>query len=347
VESQPFRLARGDYGLRYAPGTTLHSGGALYRIVEVLENRIRGDAAAVPIRLSRNAYLFHRQYKIDFAANALVVEQESPISVRVGLDYRRSVLRGAFERQTGAFARIEETATPFLGAHPPQWTVTDIRKNPKHAAMLLLRFEVAADELRRMFEGPRFAPTAFTLAATLQDVLASLFPLLAHRVAVVSPQASPCIEAVLDESGGNQHEIDRFPVDLYPRQVRTFRPVSRGPRWRPPANVESEITRFLADGEASEDGAIPPAPHPCLLDLIVVEDADHDLGIVRALNEAEVWDRVLYVWSEYGGWLAEQAEDRKLYYRFGSPGLSNCFAFSEARDVLDAIVPDRDAEPPA
>ncbi|MGD0103503.1 MAG: hypothetical protein ABSC06_05640 [Rhodopila sp.] len=327
-----FRLAPGDNGLRYAVGTTLHSGGQNYRIDSVTRNRVGVGAANAPIRLSRNAFLFHRQYRVDFAASPAVLALEN-INWRdqgAGRVYWRLELRGAFARYTAARARIEETAPPF-SPNPPRWENADVKRHPRYAALLLLRLEFGAGTPADEIPADRKSAAAFTLAATMQDVLGSLFPPLAHRIAVVSPQAKSAVDATLNDDEGSS--INRFPADLYPRLVPDFCDDRLMQRSNPPLDNQADIDGFLAN-----NGVPPPDPADSCIHLLMIEDADHDLGIVRALfSQDDMWDRLLYVWSEFLRWLVTHRDDKDLYYRFGSPSLSTCFAFEEASKLLNMI----------
>jgi hypothetical protein len=325
-----FRLAPGDNGLRYAVGTTLHSGGQSYRVAGVDGDEVRVAGANPPIGISRNAFLFHRQYRVDFAAipAALALEDFNRNDQGEGRAYWRLALRGTFGRHTAARVTTEETAPLFSPQQQPRWANADVRRNPRHAAMLLLRLELGAETPIHELPPQRQSAVAFTLAATMQDALGSLFPPLAHRIAVVSPQAKLCVEAALNEAG-----IDRFPADLYPRLVAAFRDNLATQRSNPPLDNQAQIDGFLA-----ANGVSAPNAETYRLHLLMVEDADHDLGIVRALFiDNVIWNRLLYVWSEFLRWLTAHQGDKDLYYRFGSPALSSCFAFEEASAMLDLI----------
>jgi hypothetical protein len=325
-----FRVAPGDNGLRYALGTTMHSGGQAHRIADVFADQVCVAGKNQPIGISRNAYLFHRQYCIDFAADPplLALEKPSHSQLGQGRAYWRLALRGAFARHTAARATIEETAPPF-SPKVPTWQAADMKRSPRYAAMLLLRFEISAGGPTDKVAADRQGAVAFTLAATMQDVLGSLFPPFAHRIAVMSPQAKSCIEAAW--TGSDPDGIHRFPADLYPRLVAGFRADPATRRFNPPIDNHADIDGFLA----RHDISLPEDGTHCL-HLLVLEDADHDLGIVRALFiDDDIWKQLFHVWSQYLHWLVAHQTDMDLYYRFGSSGLSSCFAFKEADSLLD------------
>lgn len=347
-EAPGLHLAPGDHGLRYAQGTTLHNGGRVYQISQVdIDHRQKIRAtnaqAALP---SRTSYLFHRQYAVSFEPGHVVLETGGQLqnNAVVGIDHRRAALRGEIDRLTGAIAPIDETSTSPITA---PWRATDIRATPRHVAMLLWRLELSelqADS--NLLGGDRAAATAFTLAATLQDVLSSLFPTHAHRIAVVSPQAGPCVNAAIQPmDAATDAQIERFPIDFYPRLVERLPPKSTNrPRNNPAidaASVERAITAMLAGAGRTDATEDPDAPRQ-ILDLLVIEDSDHDLGVVHALDNDRTWANVVAVWTRFTYWLG--AEDgisaaHTRYHRFGGSSLASCFAFREASRAVSTFAP--------
>jgi hypothetical protein len=140
---------------------------------------------------------------------------------------------------------------------------------------------------------------AFTLCAVLQDCLVSLFPSQSARLAVVSPQS--------DRFDPARDEITCFYHRLYP----------------------------ALDPASTPDDPVP-ADAPERLDLYLFEDADHDLGVVRALCDGRGSQVLLDLASNYLTWAATQPAEQ-LYQAYGGSSLPTCLDYSGTLALLDKL----------
>lgn len=358
---------RQDEGLTFVRGTMLQVGGDFYEVSDVTD--IKMDARLSDFSLGhRPLYRFERQYMVPFRSKTTFIEgnPDIPADMARWVYELRLLLRGTFERHTVAKADALEFEVN-LWADDGRWDSADSERRSSHnASIMLVRLALAESHPQATkLDGDAFGRLAFTLAATLQDVLASLLPSLAPRIAVLSPQAAPAISQVLTMAGKTAAEpIDLFPVHLYPRLVGEHFEVAERTgdttsdlerrlyedRFRFPAPAElmrKAIDDYLRN--ALPPGKLFPLLSKLLLDgapgrvidLIIVEDASHDRGGVRALFEEANWNNVVKVWAEFVEWTAKNAGEPWLYYRFGSDRLPAVFAFEEAREFLHVLAEGR------
>lgn len=143
------------------------------------------------------------------------------------------------------------------------------------------------------------ATVAFTLCAVLQDCLVSLFPPRSARLAVASPQSA--------RFDPGQDEIARFYHRLYPA-------LDAGPTPVDPVADDS------AEG----------------LDLYLFEDADHDLGVVRALCDGRGSQVLLDLAGNYLTWATTQPPEQ-LYQAYGGSSLPACLDYPGTLALLDKL----------
>lgn len=143
------------------------------------------------------------------------------------------------------------------------------------------------------------ATVAFTLCAVLQDCLESLFPPQSARLAVASPQSS--------HFDPDQDQITQFYRRLYPA-------LDAGPAPADPVAANSVVC----------------------LDVYLFEDADHDLGVVRALCDGRGSQVLLDLASDYLTWAATQPPER-LYQAYGGSGLPACLDYPGTLALLDKL----------
>jgi hypothetical protein len=342
------QLSRGDHGLAYARTTKILRDGQRFLIKDVQRDSVTLEVDATDHE-PRQTYLFHRQYKLRFADDLPPLEPAEKLDGDI-FELRRILLRGDVARQTCAIARRWELMPPATAGKSVLWNSADVPAPRGDATVLLLRYSFGGDtDMNPLLDEATLPHLAFTLAALLQDVLASLFPGMGHRFAVLSPQAAPAVAAALSAPPGS---AQRFPVERFPRLLRpddaTAFGVGAAPA--PSAEIEARITAFLellSDRARSAGGG--PVTHTGLalarhIDLLVIEDADHDLGALRAVHSAG-WSQLAAVWHGFAAWTAQHKDDQQFHYRYGGGVLPDIFDFPAAAAFLDRVLPDGEKMP--
>jgi hypothetical protein len=352
-----------DEGLTFLEGSKLQIRGYFYEVEHISDTQLTVRHAEIP-KDDRPYYLFARQYVVHFEPRQTFLEaKEVPAADMQRLVHElRLLLRGSYDRRTVGMALADEISFDL----PKGWERAAAQKASSNASIMLVRFALAEHHPQVAgLSADEFSRLAFTLAATLQDTLRGFFPAMGARLAVLSPQASPAIEAVIDVlEHGNVEDPDQLPINLYPRLIgehhelaareddspsdterRLAQDLNRGP-------VPERLIRKVIDGyirtllSAPElglqlsgvitDRLFAGEPNR-VIDLIVVEDASHDRGAVRALFEDKNWGAVVAGWTKFVQWVADRNDKDDLYYRFGTHRVPGIFAFREAAEFLGAV----------
>lgn len=346
-----------DEGLTFAEGTLLKVGENFYKVLQV-SNTLSVQLAELP-HGRRPVYLFERNYVVRFDQRVTFVEG-SKVPRRAGaeLDELRLLLRGGYSRWSVAMAQAEETTFDLV----VDWEGISVQKDSQNASIMLARLVIAKRQ-PKLEQPDTFSRIAFTLAATLQDTLRSFFPDLAANLAVMSPQAESAIQDFIhDRAHGSK--LDRHgqhPFLVYPRLVgesfeplvgqegdtssdmlrREYEGVTKGPA--PERKIRELLDQFIRDAVLAQDGADRISSNPDyllttesgrLIDLIIVEDASHDRGAVRALFEDANWLKVVKAWGEFVKWAANQKGSGRLYYKFGQGRVPEVLALDETAEFL-------------
>ncbi|MDS4029393.1 MAG: hypothetical protein RKO66_04905 [Candidatus Contendobacter sp.] len=212
----------------------------------------------------------------------------------------------------GLAVEIAHLHAAFRGISDGYWELPEDRRPLARDFPVYVALESPVDRPHRLqnvahlrFRQPglvgdaELATVAFTLCAVLQDCLESLFPPQSARLAVASPQSA--------RFDPEQDEIARFYHRLYPA-------LDPGPTPVDP----------VADESAQS------------LDLYLFEDADHDLGVVRAVCDgrgSQVW---LDLAGDYLTWAATQPAEQ-LYQAYGGSGLPACLDYPGTLALLDKL----------
>jgi hypothetical protein len=366
-----YRLAAADHGLSYARGVHLNAGGEIYEVRSV-------DAGTRTIRVETDHgrdlpdNTFVRDYAItlrtdgsdeQFVTDARTAIQgtEQPFEIATGYAH--------VARRTSLVLEHRTQATPMApDGSLPRRIETDITSPARLRSLAVLRLygrpaaqgaqaQSARNGARsgraigatRQGGGPGgreqpVGPLAFTLATTLQDVLRMLFRPLAHRIAVISPDA-----VVLPPPGRDGWDnTSAFCLERQP----SIMPLARDGG---PAAIDRDVTRrhhhsqetraayaaffdsFIAQAR-SRDGHRAPATEVPLVTLALIEDCDHDLGIARFLNED--YEDVLAIWRDYLAHYARRAERPGQFdYAFGAPERPRCYDFGAAAEIVQRMAP--------
>ncbi len=361
--SDPYRsyLDRNDNGLTYIESSLILLRGSFVTIkrVDTDEGEVKvataeiGSSIANLHTLNRPRYRFSRLYDPNMLAKELVLLGERVSAATAPMQSLVLLLRGPVTRFTVGFHEMAELARPFTAGHAPKWQEETVRTDMRQAVQILLRLRVG-DSV-----GADRARCAFTLAATLQDVLWSMFPSDGERLAVLSPQAAPAVDEVLkmDHETESADPFELYPAVLMPRLAEGLADVeprepsrvwTPGGLLRPPVEESRALDRIArmikahqrdTEGEEilSDEAVARFSEGDRFLDFLLIEDASHDLGCLRALFENSHREAVMNVWCRYVRWCAGRAGVADFYYRYGDPGerIPAIFDFEAAADVLE------------
>jgi hypothetical protein len=373
-----YRLPASDHGLSYAEGIRINVGGDVYRIQSV-------DDTSRTIRVENDngrdvrQCTFVRDYAItvrsdglggQFAADARTPIQgtQQPFEIATGYAH--------VARRTTSVLEDRTYRTPLAadGTFPARMSC-EIDSPARLRSLAVLRiYERSADGDAGAGQGsPRgmraagggraiggggrntgqaatgVGLVAFTLATTLQDVLRMTFRPLAHRIAVISPDAI-VLPPARAETWDNvtAYCLERQPAITPLEAVRgdggdprldAQRNLLR--RHQPGQSTRTAYTAFLdaflAQARSLDENRQAAAQTP-LLTLAIIEDSDHDLGVARFFNED--YEKVLATWRDYLGHYARRWDDRGTHdYAFGANERPQCYDFGRAYEIVQLMAP--------
>lgn len=346
-------LPLADHGLTYATGSRIWIGGNFQTIEQVdLSNRTvfcttRNSEAVHPYYFVRDYALpFTETSRNSFAVEAFFEERASrqPFELITGYVDCAARTYQAYEYGTMRF--------PFgAGSIRPNRIPTDATSHAQLRSATVLRVlgdagqtqpgrgrrsRGVAAALGALTQGPQSeANVVFTLAMTLQDVLANQFPSHAHRLSVICPQASQ-VAALADPSPLDSFVIERL------RHLVTLGdnglPVERAGPDAVPGDLIQAYEKFCLDfserGRRAQGDVA--APRNAQYSLLLIEDSDHDLGCAQAFFEQK--DRIFGIWRDFlSHCVAHRAVPAATGYDFGSQELSPVFDFEGALRVVEAM----------
>lgn len=374
-----YRLAAADHGLSYAGGVHVNAGSEIYEIRYVDEGTRTIRVETDPGRdLPDNTFV--RDYAIDLrregGENRFVTDARTAIQ---GTEQPFEIVTGYahVSRRTSAVLEHRTLATP-LGPDGslPRRIETDIASPARLRSLAVLRLydrpsadATGAQRTRgsarsgraigavgrgigttRPGAGPAGREQAvdpllaFTLATTLEDVLRLLFRPLAHRIAIISPDA-----VVLPPPGQDGWDnasgfcLERQPSIMPLSTDGNVAPIDRDVRRRhhhqqgTRAAYADFFDAFIAEAR-SRDGHRAPATEVPQITLALIEDSDHDLGIARFLNEDH--EEVLSIWRDYlDHYAGREKRPGQFDYAFGGPDRPRCYDFSAAAEVVRRMSP--------
>lgn len=325
-------LSCSDHGLAYGRGTKTSFNGRTYVISKIDDAKIVVEARAFQSG-PRPSYFFANNYTIHVSGSDTAFEIPLTFGrTAAQLLQTRAFLRGKVVRRTVGMLEVGESGRRF-GPHVPQWRhgeeVEHTQEHP-HAAMILLCLS-GKDKRLETLTGLRLSRAAFTLAATLQDLMFSLFAIVGHRIAVLTPQAQEAIAtAQMTQEDQSAGEYQRFPAERYPRLVAD---AAASGRETGPMDAQAwTATLYSFIGESLKSSADFDDPGKNILSLVIVEDSDHDLGALRHVFAD--WPMVLQRWGDYVTWLDLNKDKPDFYYRFGGDQLSSLFDFAAAAQII-------------
>lgn len=336
-------LPLADHGLSYAAGSRMMVDGLARRVESVLPAqrslRMLTDNDR-PVR----EYCFARDYAFPTEGGADRMAAEGyQAQTAVRLPYERAVGYLPLSRVTRAFLEWGTLSSPFSATESPVRTDCRIAASARLRRVALLRLSAGARPPTQ-----NSARLEFTLAATLSDVVATLFPLQAHRLAVMPlPPAADDLD-LREAAAGREDRVRAFALLRQPRLVRstemTLTPAlpkagEPGARqfheeWRKRADAFFRAAQPLG---LVRGGPVQTGPAQTGPALILVEDSDHDLGVARAFSE-DFSTRVLPFWAEFVTWCARRMQAPQGHpYGFGADEVPSLYDFPGAAEVLKGM----------
>lgn len=257
-------LSSADHGLLYMVGTLIEINGVPRTVSEIDERGGRINTTYVDIdqvgKRCISRNLFARDYVIDLTIHA--VEAGPWTTHRPGVaKSRHAHIHTNFCRQSREMIEVSIDLDHASSIGTHRYA--NIRCKRGLCSVYAVQMLFSQEELG---EGEKDV-IAGALARSLQDVLGIAFPALSQRLAVFA-----CDAAIPPDSGHISHFI------------------------YPTGRVESaSLGGLLAKDDDTDDPT-----EQCSFELLVIEDSDHDLGVVRSVDRN--WDRILEIWRPYLQW---------------------------------------------
>lgn len=351
---QPIKLADADHGLTYALGTELLIDETRFKV-----NRQPQDGYSIGVQRDEDVmtdtsfervYAFHLPREVSFEpANRHAIRNEDNFAVIDCMQEPNgkhpselALCHLQVARRTVATHRYQSIDHPFADDRAPQRYPCDVPAPSRLRNALLLRTYGAQQKGRRT-QKSQFSNTAFTLCVTLQDTLQALFPMQFRRLAVFSPgDLGLRMDNLSTTARSSTEALRHFAIRRQPCLGLLY-PDSDEVNPSPDVQLLREASdRFEDFGSAvltkarHEQNLRPIENAEPLIDLYIVEDSDHDLGVVRAISED--WKRVLELWLEFLTYCENYARNNgEFFYKFGTTAVPDCFDFAGAREIVESL----------
>ncbi len=314
VASDDVRIRVSDANLLFLEEQTIILGNRRLR----LDRIDRGRPIWQPLDFDAGATLMQYQNVISYQLETRASDAYADIAHismaeprhwnRNAAAYRSTFLAVSFQRLTHGFYATPKGAAWFVdGRRHDAFGSTTLPGGPRSRSQLFQAAWRLRIEPREPFSEDELPTAAFMLAIVFQDVLRSLFRRHRHRLQVVALEAAK-LQRV------DVRDLPDTPLDLlraaYPRL---------------------ELTGPLAKGRFPWDDAPDDAPQA--INLLVLEDSDMDLGLVRALFDYD--DELIGKITQYVSWL-RRSDWRSSYHSFGMTGEAGAIPF----ELLDRLFPE-------
>ena len=351
---QPIKLADADHGLTYAFGTELLIDETRFKVSSDPQDGAsvgvqRGEGEMTDTSFERIYAFFlpkeqeedsidhrKRRNEDDFAVIDCSPEPNGKHPSELTLCHIQVA------RRTVATHRHLSIEHPFANDRAPQPTACDVSTRARLRNALLLRVYGPQQKGGRNLREEN-ANTAFTLCTTLQDTLQSLFPMQFRRLAVISPEDIELRMANVSTTARNSSEaLRQFAIRRQPRlgmmvqdgdevetapDIQAFRESSEAFR--------SFGSKILAKAREEQSLSEIENADP-LIDIYVIEDSDHDIGVTRAINENK--DHVFALWLEFLTHCENHVRNSgEFYYKFGTNSVPDCFDFAQAKAIVESL----------
>lgn len=330
-EKWVFRLPKTDEGLTYAAGTLIQlkgddvgsTTGNFYMVESIREEKVNVRLSHYLDQgmLTRPVYVFARRYGLSFTNEDAAEEGEEvsrPVNPR--LQVFTAHVHACFWRKSVGYYRLKDGELPFADVEPKFFDAVGerIKVNRRYKSVLHLHF--VGQEIGQWREADNGrARLAFSLCVILQDVIETLFPFHAHRIAVVSDSAKLLYDKI---DTAQEDSLDRFLKHRY--------------------SILCEVAGNPIDVWRQQSWQKSMTDDPSL-NLFIIEDADHDLGVVRAIRdqlEEGIWLRC----QEYCSWLVDDDASRSPYHNFGRAEAATILDFQAAKNFLDLMIKGRQSD---
>lgn len=306
-------LPYSDYGLAYAPHQYLLIQGK-FHLIKAVGAQIRVHHEDDPYSQRRRCYVFHRRYRLGEPqlpeGSAFTQQGPGEVSLRVSHQH------GCFTGETLGYLEFAPDARP-LASEPPGWRYTplpdglDSSPSPAPAEGKTLT-PPAPPNTRRLRRDRRWQNIAC---------------LELHHPALDTAEARARLAFTLCAVWQ-----DSLP-SLFPGQAHRLAVVSpqvaAGPA---PAHDRDRFYRWLYPAWAGDC-----APDEAVLQLYLLEDADHDLGVVRAQVQPEGLRVTLALLRDYLTWAQAQPALR-LYQAYGAETLPEYLDYAGLEKLLEPLI---------
>ena len=352
------RLDYNDRGLTYGVDTQVRVNDEIWQVAKIEQSEItlQGFNASKPL----SSVVFVNRYAFKSDVDPIVEVDRSYSDAKRGIQVGAAVLHLSYRRHTEAMYEYPDGVEPLAPATPllrvnignEPWTV--VERNRKSVAHIVVNglsnfMPVGGRIMSEMHDDPRkvvpeqfreVVPThlrnaavALAVCTIVKDTIASLFPNVAPRIAVLSTQLEQ-IEQRLEamRSGGSSETAGTRSNGSLPDPLQTDIDLALFLQAR--SGCYDGGCSSLLDAWASNDLRNKMANRDDILELFVVEDSDRDLGVARALAQSED------VWRAAALFAASLADEERgptgkgNYLRFGAPRSSRFVYVPGARDVL-------------
>ena len=304
-------LPRADIGTKYLSGRTILIDQDRFLVGRVSEEfvQLAPNSTATPDQAWPELLYEFGSVELQRKGGALFIVAASLPTITDSVRIAAKQAYVTFHRRTLGYYQHDAEEPPFVdGAAPTRSTGEVFATTRNHQRALFLRFTTAEPVVT-----PEFALTAALLA---QDCARALFPRQRSRIRVIAPQASAMQKRMSDAPG------EHAPGDVF-----AARSVARL------QDPENRAVFAINDGEDGSGGGSGSGDGDrTILDLVLIEDSDHDLGIVKAL--AVNSSSLLTMMCGFAAWCAGREDE--TYYATAmnvSPG------FLDFRGVHDALFP--------
>jgi hypothetical protein len=341
-------LPAADHGLSYAQGTRMVIDGNVHKVasVDTQARQVRLDIAnttAAP----RTDFVRDYASPVFMGSDSLFAAEAPSLSVEVQQPYAMVLGYVPFARRTRAAMEWSTDAAPFSATESPRivdCSIDSALRLRRIACLNLLTAGAAAQPRGRSQPSAPdqavSARVAFTLACTLNDVVATLFPMQAHRIAILHGPLPPGAGALPQPQPGREDRVLAYALARQPRLVplwdsgRTDAAPGMPDLQRRMADEGRKFAAtFMQKARRNTDAAIPDSR----LSLFLVEDSDHDLGVATAFA-AQFRERVLPFWADYLQWCDKEPVKGATHpYGFGTGEIPQTFDFAEAAQIVKAM----------
>ncbi|MEL7444395.1 MAG: hypothetical protein AAGK02_01115 [Pseudomonadota bacterium] len=347
-----------DFGLSYDQDTLLRRDGSQYRVsrvdpgsgtvIEETNNTATAVEASFVYRRGYALGSLRQEMLLDDNADTLVDEafrsnfavDVSRLRQKAGNICEFNLLTLVAERRTFetiAFPRFR-IDNPLQNANPNPAVGKSPRflRNALHMRLFLDGHEAGdLETVRRL---------ALTTATTLQDTLSLLFPRHAHRLAVLSPQAIG-LRTELEQANPGEALEQAASFALFRQPFLSMsQGLAHAEQILPDTyanlgamrQVYLRLCRMIsAQGHDVRNDGLQRTPDQAAVDLIILEDSDHDLGVARATYECFEAD-VASPWMMMLEHM-RSAEPRRAYYAFGTDKFPEVYAFEATSGAVRSI----------